>query len=141
MPEFIPNASLIKQIHDRLEKNANNALRAQGLTMMQVSVLLALHDAEDQRLSMKELERHFGIAQSTVTGIIFRLEQKGLVEALSDEKDKRIKLVHITRQGESYYADATFKMEETENNLLRGFSQDEQILLNRFLIKILSNLD
>lgn len=140
MPESIPNASLIKQIHDRLEKNANNSLRAKDITMMQISVLMALHDADGQRLSMKELERHFGIAQSTVVGIISRLEQKGFVEALSDACDKRIKLVHMTRMGESCYKDAAFQMEEAEKTLLQGFSKEEQSLLNHFLARIVNNL-
>lgn len=32
-------------------------------------------------MSMKELKKSFGIAQSTVAGIVSRLEQKGFVEA------------------------------------------------------------
>ena len=39
--------AFIKQIHDALEKSANNALRHQDLTMAQVGVLLALNDASD----------------------------------------------------------------------------------------------
>ncbi len=100
MPEYTPNGLLFKQIHDRLEKQSNNALRAKDLTMMQVSVLMALQQATEQRLSMKELERYFGVAQSTVAGIVSRLEQKGLVEAFGDTADRRIKLVHITAAGE-----------------------------------------
>ena len=45
MSACTPTGLLIKQIHDCLEKKSNNALRAKGLTMMQVSVLLALQDA------------------------------------------------------------------------------------------------
>lgn len=135
----IPNASLIKLIHDRLEKGANNALRDRGLTMMQVSVLIALHDAQCQQLSMKELERHFGVAQSTVAGIVSRLEQKGLVEALSDAEDRRVKLVHLTPAGECCYADTASRMDAAERALLRGFSSEEQDTLNRFLIRLAEN--
>lgn len=141
MAESRPNASLIKQIHDRLEKRANNSLRAQDLTMMQVSVLIALHYSERQQLSMKELERRFGIAQSTVAGIISRLEQKGLVEALSDPEDKRVKLVHITQIGETCYAEAAGSMQEAEETLLDGLSDEERTTLNRLLIRIAENLE
>lgn len=55
-----PTGLLFKQIHDKLEKQANNTLRQQGLTMMQVSVLLTIQGAEGKRCSMKELERFFG---------------------------------------------------------------------------------
>lgn len=141
MSQYIPNGLLFKQIHDRLEKNSNNALRSQGLTMMQVSVLMALHEADEQRLSMKELERHFGVAQSTVAGIISRLEQKGLIEALADVEDKRVKLVHITNMGENCCSDAACHMKKAEEFLLQGFSKEEQILLNQLLIKIVNNLE
>lgn len=141
MAESRPNASLIKQIHDRLEKRANNSLRAQDLTMMQVSVLIALHYSERQQLSMKELERRFGVAQSTVAGIISRLEQKELVEALSDPEDKRVKLVHITQIGETCYAEAAGSMQEAEETLLDGLSDEERTTLNRLLIRIAENLE
>ena len=92
---------LIKQLHDRLEKYANNDLRSRDLTMMQVSVLQVLKLAEGQKMTMKELEHYFQIAQSTVVGIVSRLEKKELVEAFGDSSDKRIKVVHITPSGEA----------------------------------------
>ena len=140
MPEYIPNGLLFKQIHDRLEKQANNALRAKGLTMMQVSVLMALQQAADQRLSMKELERHFGVAQSTVVGIVSRLEQKGFVESFGDMADKRIKLVHITPAGKLCCAEAACQMDKAEETLLQGFSDEERKSLNRLLAKVADNL-
>ncbi len=69
---------LIKQLHDRLEKYANNDLRSRDLTMMQVSVLQVLKLAEGQKMTMKELEHYFQIAQSTVVGIVSRLEKRSL---------------------------------------------------------------
>ena len=138
--EHTPNGLLIKQIHDRLEKQSNNALRAKDLTMMQVSVLLALQKTAEQQLSMKELERYFGVAQSTVAGIVSRLEQKGLVEAIGDAVDKRIKLVHLTYAGELCCSEAACSMEEAEENLLRGLSSDERKVLNHLLKRVADNL-
>lgn len=140
MSETTANGFLIKQIHDALEKRANNELRSTGLTMMQVSVLLALSDAEGQTLSMKELERHFGIAQSTVVGIVSRLEQKGLAEALSDEADKRIKLVHITESGNACCGEAAIHMSEAEKLLIGSLSDEECCTLNALLTKVLEAL-
>ncbi len=140
MPEYTPNGLLFKQIHDRLEKQSNNALRAKDLTMMQVSVLMALQQAAEQRLSMKELERYFGVAQSTVAGIVSRLEQKDLVEAFGDTADKRIKLVHITTAGEKCCAEAACQMKEAEEKLLQGFSSEERKILNHLLTRVADNL-
>ena len=80
MPNTIPSGQLIKLLHDRLERHANNTLRGKDLTMMQVAVLMELQEAEQKQRSMKELERKFCVAQSTVAGIISRLEQKGFVD-------------------------------------------------------------
>lgn len=48
MPDYSDIGFCIKQIHDRLEKQANNAMRSSDLTMMQVSVLLALQESGEK---------------------------------------------------------------------------------------------
>lgn len=140
MSEYTPNGLLFKQIHDRLEKQSNNALRAKDLTMMQVSLLMALQKAPEQRSSMKELEHHFGVAQSTIAGIVSRLEQKGFVEAFGDAADKRIKVVHITPAGELCCAEAACQMDAAEETLLQGFSDEERTMLNHLLTRVADNL-
>lgn len=140
MVEYMLNGLLIKQMHDRLEKQANNALRPKDLTMMQVAVLMSLQKAEEKQLSMKEIERHFQVAQPTVVGIISRLEQKGFVEAFGDAADKRVKLAHITSAGEACCEEAAGYMHEAEESLLRGFSQEERIMFHALLVRAAENM-
>lgn len=141
MPDYSDIGFCIKQIHDRLEKQANNAMRSNGLTMMQVSVLITLRDSDEKQMSMKELERCFGVAQSTVAGVVSRLKQKGFVEAFGDAADKRIKRVHITFEGEKCCAEAFLHKEEAEKRLLRGFSEEEKTLLHKLLEKAVKNME
>ena len=131
----------IKQIHDRMEKQANNAMKDSGLTMMQVSVLQELQDSPEKQLSMKEIERRFGVAQSTVAGIVLRLEKKGFVEAFGDAEDKRVKRVRITDAGEECYKEAAFHKKEADKMLLNGFSKGERALLGELLIRAAKNLE
>ena len=140
MSTSLPSGQLIKLLHDRLEKQANNTLRAQDLTMMQISVLMELQKTEQKQLSMKELERKFCIAQSTVAGIISRLEQKGFVEAFGDAADKRVKLVHITPAGEACCREAAGYMEQAEQTLLQGFSEEEKTTFNLLLTRAAENM-
>lgn len=132
--------SLFKQVHDSIEKRANNSLRATGLTMMQLGVLMALGSAEGGELPMKELEKRFGVSQPTMFGITSRLRQKGLVELLTAPNDRRMRLAHVTPAGLSCLHDAETHIWETENLLLKGFSPDETELCRSFLIRILNNL-
>lgn len=140
MPDYNDAGFCIKQIHDRLAKQANNAMRDSGLTMMQVSFLVTLQETPDKQLSMKELERSFGVAQSTVAGIVSRLEQKGFVEAFGDASDRRIKLVHITEAGEKCCAEAAWHKYEADRRMLKGFSDDERRTLIRLLARAADNL-
>ena len=52
---------LMKQINDELQKNANNALRSQGMTIAQLDTLMELNRAPEGQCSLKELEYHSGI--------------------------------------------------------------------------------
>ncbi|MGM9625166.1 MAG: MarR family winged helix-turn-helix transcriptional regulator [Eubacteriales bacterium] len=138
--EYIPNGLLFKQIHDGLEKRANNQLRASDLTMMQVSVLIALNGSPEKQLSMKEIEHHFQVAQPTITGIISRMEKKGLVESSQDSSDKRMKRIRMTPSGEKYLAEAEINMHEAEEILMQGFTDEERTLFHSLLTRVAKNI-
>lgn len=131
---------LIKQIHDALERNANNAMRPMGMTMAQFGVLLALHCEEDGTLSLKALEQSLRVAQSTAAGIVARLEQKKLVESFGDPEDRRVKLVRITVAGEACCCQAEKNMEQTERELLSGLTEAERDILLVLLRKMRDTL-
>ena len=131
---------LIKQIHDALERNANNAMRPQGLTMAQFGVLLALGWEENGTLALKALEQRLHVAQSTAAGIVGRLEQKGFVESFGDPADRRVKLVRITAAGEDCCREAERNMERTEAELLSGLTEAERGILLVLLKKVRDTL-
>lgn len=132
--------SLIKQIHDELEKNANNAMRAYDITMAQCGTLIALNGASEHQMSLKELERLLHVAQSTAAGIVTRLEQKGLVESFGSAEDRRIKLVRLTPAGMERCREAERNMEETEESLLSGLTETERSLFLSLLKKVRDTL-
>ena len=70
MKEYEQYVLLIKQIHDSIEKSSNNELRAEGLTIMQVAILIELLNAPGHKLTMKQLEKIFSVAQSTIAGLV-----------------------------------------------------------------------
>lgn len=132
--------AMIKQIHDELEKQANNALRPQDLTMAQVGVLLTLNEADGRQFSLKDLEQIFHVAQSTAAGIVSRLEQKGLVEPFGDPEDKRIKKIRITPKGVERCREAEMQMIQTEARILSGLTETEQTIFLTLLQKVRDSL-
>lgn len=133
--------SLFKRIHDSLEKRANNALRAQGLTMAQMNVLVELFFSPQGQMTLKEMERRLHVAQSTAAGIVMRLEQKGFVDSFGDAKDRRIKRIRITPAGEACCQLAEQHMYETEAALLSGFTREERSALLSLLKKVAENIE
>lgn len=132
--------ALIKQIHDELEKNANNAMRAHDITMAQCGALLILNGAPGKQMTLKELERMLHVAQSTAAGIVNRLEQKGLVEGFGSPDDKRIKMVRITSQGIECSKRAEQDMAQAEKQLLSGLTITEQGIFLTLLKKVRDTL-
>ena len=68
-----------------------------GLTGPQSAVLRLLVNIGP--LSSAELSRRMYVTPSNVTGIIDRLEKKGLVERMRKEGDRRVALINLTASG------------------------------------------
>ncbi len=126
----------IKRIDNALEKEANSNLQMLNLTMQQNRVLIQLAHAPENTLSLKALEERFGAAQSTVAGLVSRLEKKGLVEAQSDPADKRVKLVRLTEEGQNLHAQSHQRVVESEERLTRLLSEEEKETLLACLKKV-----
>ena len=133
--------TLLKQLHDIMEKNANNVLREQNLTISQSGVLVLLDEKEGKTASFKELEKEFGVSQPTMAGILNRLVQKDLVEVLTDSEDKRIRKAHLTQKGADKCKEGYKHMNSAEEQLLKSLTDDEKKEFNRLLLKVRKSFD
>ena len=141
MPKNYSCGTLLKQIHDIMEKNANNVLREQDLTISQSGVLVLLDEKEGKTASFKELEKDFGVSQPTMVGILNRLVQKDLVEVLTDSEDKRIRKAHLTQKGADKCKEGYKHMNSAEEQLLKSLTDDEKMEFNRLLLKVRKSFD
>lgn len=126
----------IKRINNALEREANANLQKLNLTLQQNRVLIHLAHAQEHTLSLKTLEEHFGAAQSTIAGLVSRLEKKGLVEALSDPGDKRIKLVKLSEEGARLHAISRSNVVASEERLTALLTDEEKQTLLTCLRKV-----
>ena len=126
----------IKRIDNALEREANSNLQALNLTMQQNRVLIQLAHAPEHTLSLKALEERFGAAQSTIAGLVSRLEKKGLVEPLWDPSDRRIKLVRLTEEGARLHAISRQNVVDSEERLTALLTPEEKEMLLVVLRKV-----
>ena len=104
-------------------------------------MLVALHLSPGHTASLKDLEKYFGVAQSTAAGIIARLERKNLIVSFNDKNDKRIKHVRISDEGLRICLSVRESIIETECKLFSGLLPEEQTELNRLLHKVYRSIN
>lgn len=131
---------LIKQIDDELRRQIDNEMRPRKMTMSQMRVLIELHHADGGELTFKQLEQSLGVAQSTMWGLVARLEAKGLVESLGDRQDARAKLVRITPAGTSLCEQGYEMMLAHERQLVEGLTPEETSALATLLERVHASL-
>jgi len=73
------------------------------LTAPQRSVMQALFHSDG--LSLKELSRRVGLAHSTVSGIVDRLEKRGLAERRPHQSDRRATTIAVSKAVREYMRD------------------------------------
>ena len=76
---------------------------AGSLSLVHLHVLNVLEG--EGPLSMSRLAEALDVSVASATGIIDRLEQRGLVERRRDSTDRRVILVHPTAAGEAVFTD------------------------------------
>ena len=77
----------------------------------------------------------------TLSGILDRLEKRGLVERYPDPNDSRAKLARLTGEGSSLVRTARHVGRELYENALGGLSEAERDRLAAGLIRIRNNLN
>lgn len=136
--ERIKLCKTFKFLSASLDKVINKKLKTKDLSITQGVVLLWLSEQADQVLTLKELEKKFGTAQSTTFGVVNRLEQKGLVTTYMG--DHRTKYVKLNPEGEALLGTIRTYIQETDQLVFQGFSQGEILLFLELLQRAERNL-
>jgi DNA-binding MarR family transcriptional regulator len=92
------------------------------LTLPQAHVLQLL-DAGPAR-TMTSIAGALGCDASNVTGIVDRLEARGLIERRNSDNDRRVKTISITREGASLIAVLKQRMFEPPDGFARLGEED-----------------
>jgi DNA-binding MarR family transcriptional regulator len=92
--------------------------RASGLTPQRYLLLLMIKGAPGEHSTVTELAERLQLAQSTVTELVARAEDVGLIERESSSEDGRVAHLRLTAEGERRFA-RSFTSLEAERRHLR----------------------
>ncbi|MFP8882671.1 MarR family winged helix-turn-helix transcriptional regulator [Streptomyces mangrovi] len=95
-PLTLEVVELIGSVVLRFHQEYDEAAARHSLTGAQARLLTLLHH---QCLPMREIARRLKCEPSNITGIVDRLESRGLVERRPDPADRRVRLAAATEAG------------------------------------------
>ena len=105
----------------------------------QLNCLLSLY--ENGPLPPSQIAKHIMVKSSTVTGIVDRLEQKGLVKRFRNSPDRRIITIELTDSGKNLAKNAPPPIQQKIIDGLKKLSKNELDQIIFSLTKLTDMLD
>lgn len=91
--------------------------------------------------SQSEIATMLGVQGATVTNMLQRMEEAGLVTRQRDEEDNRLVRVYLTEMGKEKKCLIHEQFSKVEAAIFAGFSVEERTILRSMLARMLNNMD
>ena len=126
--------SLIARTHKTFRNRLTGALRDHDLTAQQFRVLRCLYESDG--LPARELVVRLSSDSSTIMTLIDRLEKKGLVRRVTDQKDRRVNRIHLTDNSKTMMPQILNRVDRFEKTIEDRFGVDEIEQLRKTLSEL-----
>ena len=139
MPNYSTDrvAILIKRLSLEIDKISNPILEPYGLTNSQYKILKYLLVSPPKSVKQVDIERYFSMTNPTVTGLVQKLEKKGMIERKVNPQDSRSKILCPTQKTLEMRELLVSLGEELEGKLTQVLSSKEKQELMKLLKKLL----
>ncbi len=130
--------SQIKQMGGRIFERILSEKGIDAFNGAQGRILYVLW--QNESIPITELSEKTGLAKTTLTSMLDRLEVLGLVQRVSDKNDRRRILITLSeraRELKNEYDEVSVEMNEI---YYQGFSDEEILQFEGYLLRILRNL-
>ena len=100
--EFLPTVQALVQCYQAFEAYSAADIRALGLTPPQFDIVATLGNTAG--MTATELGEKTLITKGTLTGVVDRLADRGWVERVAHDSDRRCQIVRLTKAGEALFS-------------------------------------
>lgn len=132
------NTTFIEQAEKKLrfiatmvKKNGRKILTNYPITQSQFIALQWI--AEHEHLTIGELSKKIGLAFSTTTDLIDRMEHNGLIKRVRDEKDRRVVRIQTLDKGRDIIKEVIDERRDYLRRVLDNLTSEQQKQLNEIL--------
>ena len=116
----------------------NQVVSEEGLFAGQHHIIMMLERVGCATVS--QIAEEMRTTSATASVSIKRLEKAGFVEKRSSESDARITKIYLTDKALAVTQRIKAKMDEAEESLTQGLTQEEKYLLSDLLDKVINNI-
>ncbi len=129
----------LRKIIQAIDLNSKKLEKRVGLTGPQLVILQEI--ARGEEVTPGEIARAVSLSQATVTGILERMEKRGLIARQRSRQDKRCIMVRITVTGQKILEEAPPLMQEAFVERFSSLQEWEQTMILSALQRLVSILD
>lgn len=130
---------LVRSIYRTALKRLNSRLAREKITFSQYSVLLAL--SRNGPMQMNRLSENMLVAPANVTGLVDRMEKKGLVVRSRATSDRRLYIIEPTDFGEATFRRISSSFRSYVRSIGEGLTGSEKSVAMAALRKMLENVE
>ncbi len=131
-------ATKLVQLGNAVTYFRNTKEKEIGLTSVQSDAMRAI--LENPGITAVMLKEKMKLSQSTMAGILSRLEHKGIIMKSADKNDRRKAVLSATKLGEELAESLKITALETQQELTAGMNEEEKIEFDRLLQIALDNM-
>ena len=140
--EYNESAQLYTALHRlnrQLHRCAHHIGHMEGFYREQSRLLLLI--AQNEGIIQRDLAEEMDVRPSSMTEMLLKMEQLGLVTRQQDEKDQRVMHIHLTQQGKAAAEESRDNNERLTNRLFEGLSEEEIRQMLALTEKLSQHLD
>ncbi|MEC4720226.1 MarR family transcriptional regulator [Noviherbaspirillum sp. CPCC 100848] len=136
---YLRSIRLLAECFHAFQQISDAHIRTLGLTSPQFDIIATLGNTDG--MSFKELGQKTLITKGTLTGIVDRLEEKGLAERTCCLEDRRSIIVRLTARGQAEFERLFSPHIQFCKQAFLGYSDEDFAALDRELAKLKNHLD
>ena len=129
----------LRRITRAIDLHSKGLVNEVGLTAPQLATLLAVRRLHP--ITVGALAKSVHLSQATMTGILNRLEKRGLVERARSGNDRRSVVIELTTKGDQLLNDAPSLLQDRFRRELLTLQEWEQTQMLSTLQRIASMMD
>jgi DNA-binding MarR family transcriptional regulator len=141
---------LINKAARHAKWDLNNSLAEEGITSAQWGLIRDIYineglcNSEEEKylkLTPAAIAERLHADRPTVSCMLERLVKQGLANRITNPKDRRSQIIHLTEKAKKLMPKLEYLSEITLVKAVKGFDEDEVAQLKRYLIRVIENLN